>query len=259
MALIIDELRVLRPHLIALQEVRQIPGQLHNQAQTIATALGMECYYETAMPNVAAGGDEGLAILSTFPIVERIHQKLPSAHPDELRILLGAIVQSPLALVACFNTHLNYRRQEGHIRAHQLSVVDRVVAKTPSSLPKILMGDFNATPDADEIRWLRGLCDAPHADANNTNSRRVFYQDAFSASHPSEPGHTWSSENPYTHKLRWLGLDRRLDYIFVTPEKGNGSGRIHSCDIVLHQADETGTFPSDHFGLMAEVQMTPNV
>jgi len=109
------------------------------------------------------------------------------------------------------------------------------------------MGDFNARPESDEIRWLRGQV--------SLAGRRTYYQDAWERLHPGERGFTWASANPYTKVLEFLEPDRRLDYIFVTPMRKDGRARIKSCTIVLDKPAADGVLASDHFGLMAEVQM----
>lgn len=127
--------------------------------------------------------------------------------------------------------------------------VEELVASVESELPKLVMGDFNAVPDSDEIRWLRGL--------TTLAGRRVFYQDAFAARHPREDGFTWARRNPYTARLHFLERDRRIDYIFVTALRKDGRGLVRDCRVVLDEAAADGAFPSDHFGLYAEVQLTP--
>jgi len=127
--------------------------------------------------------------------------------------------------------------------------LDEHIGAAASELPKILCGDFNATPDSDEIRFLRGL----HTSAG----RRTFWQDAWERRNGHADGFTWARANPYTSRLRWLERDRRLDYIFVSPMKRDGRGVVHDCRIVLDRAATDGALPSDHFGLFAEVQLSP--
>jgi endonuclease/exonuclease/phosphatase family metal-dependent hydrolase len=55
--------------------------------------------------------------------------------------------------------------------------------------------------------------------------------------------------------LDFLEPDRRIDYIFVTPRRRDGRAAIRSCRIVLDQPAADGAFASDHFGLLAEIQM----
>ena len=193
--------------------------------------------------------DEGLAILSRFPIVDRRVHELPHALPTERRILLGATVQTPEGPLELYTTHLNYRLTDGGKREDQVVAIDAHIAASSSELPKVLMGDFNATPDSDEIRFLRGL----HTSAG----RRTFWQDAWERRHGRADGFTWARANPYTMRLRWLERDRRIDYIFVGPLKRDGRGVVHDCRIVLDVAHADGVLPSDHFGLSAEMLLAP--
>lgn len=245
----IDGLRALDADLIALQEVRQIPGVLDNTAETIARALGMHACF--AVSTAWGGGDEGLAIVSRHPIARHVSRELPHAVAAERRVVLGATIDTPAGPFAAFTTHLNYRLTDGQKRQDQVMAAEALVAEMPSELPKVFAGDFNAIADADEIRWLKGLC--------SLEGRRVFYQDAFAEAHPGEAGFTWARRNPHTQKLSWLQLDRRIDYIFVTPVRSSGRGVVRSCRIVLDAPDEGGCFPSDHFGLCAEIQVAPPI
>jgi endonuclease/exonuclease/phosphatase family metal-dependent hydrolase len=246
MSLAVDGLRALAPDVIGLQEVRQVPGTVPNQAETLAQALGMSSYFEAATP--WGGGDEGLAILSRHPIAARRVHELPHAVPAERRLALGVTVQTQDGPVDVWTTHLNYRLTDGGKREDQIVALDEHIAAASSEMPKILCGDFNATPDSDEIRFLRGL----HTSAG----RRTFWQDAWERRHGRADGFTWARANPYTARLRWLERDRRLDYIFVSPMKRDGRGVVHDCRIVLDRAASDGALPSDHFALFAEVQLS---
>jgi endonuclease/exonuclease/phosphatase family metal-dependent hydrolase len=245
----------LEPDIIGLQEVRQVPGKVPNTAHTLAQALGMSCAFQKTVE--WGEGDEGLALLSRFPIREAGHVLLPHPMPADQRILLWALCETPAGTVLASTTHLTYRMTHGQLREDQAAAVDAAVqevlaAQTERPAVTLLMGDFNASPDADELRFLRGL--------HSVNGRRTYYQDAF-LTQPERPegaaGITWARRNVFTHKLRFLESDRRIDYIFVGQASRDGRGLVHSCRVVLDEADDEGVFPSDHFGVLAEVQLTP--
>jgi len=256
LALAIEGLRALAPEVIGLQEVRQVGGLVPNTAETIAAALGMECYFCVATP--WGGGEEGLAILSRHPIRARMMKELPHATAEERRIVVGATIETPAGELSAFTTHLTYRLADGQKREDQLVAAEALVAETPSELPKILMGDLNATPDSDEIRWLSGLRSIHGTGHGHGHPRRVFYQDAYAAAHPGEPGITWARRNGHTAPLHWLTLDRRIDYIFVGAVRRDGRGRVRDCRVVLDTPDEDGCHASDHFALMADIQVVPS-
>lgn len=248
MALVVQGLRQLAPDVVTLQEVREVPGQLPNQAGMLAKAAGFEHVFAPATP--FGGGHEGLAILSRQPILEHDVSELPHAEPTERRILLSARVQHGLGSVWVHTTHLNYRLTHGKQREDQVAAIAASVAGRVSDASQILMGDFNARPEADEIRFLRGL--------STLDGRRTYFQDAWERLHPGDPGLTWARANPYTAKLAFLEPDRRLDYIFVTPMRGDGRGTIHSCTMVFDKPDADSVFASDHFGLLADIQVEPS-
>jgi endonuclease/exonuclease/phosphatase family metal-dependent hydrolase len=245
--IVTEACRALAPDVVALQEVRVVPGTVPNTAGTLAAALGWSWVFEVATP--WGGGDEGLAILSRLPIARHAHAELPHAVPTERRIVLGAGIETPHGELAVFTTHLNYRLAEGVKREDQVVAVDAFAAAWESKLPKILVGDFNAVPESDEIRFLRGQ--------HTSGGRRTFWQDAWVRCHGAEAGLTWARRNPCTARLGWLELDRRIDYVFVSPLFRDGRGAIRDCRIVLDEPDADGCFGSDHFGLLAEVHLTP--
>lgn len=238
-------LETLAPDMVCLQEVREVPQKIPNQAETLADALGMEYAYEVAQP--WGGGDEGIAILSRLPIAERASAELPFGEGRSRRVALGARVEwAPNLSVWVFTTHLAYRLRDGALREAQVVAVDRFIEEQRAEGETVVLcGDFNAVPESDEIRYLKGL--------TTLEGRRSYYQDAYGLLHPNRPGITWSSENPYTEAMSFLPRDRRLDYIFVSSATKAGRGRIYSCDIVCNTPDSSGIWPSDHYGIVAVI------
>jgi endonuclease/exonuclease/phosphatase family metal-dependent hydrolase len=250
MAGAVAELERLAPDVVALQEVRQVPGVVENQAAVLARRFGWDHRWALATP--WGGGEEGLAILSRHSITFDAAHELPGATPDERRILLHATIATPAGPVHVFTTHLNYRLAHGLIREAQVVAAEKIAAAAaePSTLPTIWMGDFNATPDSDEMRFLRGL--------TTLDGRRVYWEDAWLARHRRDPeadGWTWARRNPQTGRLGWLALDRRIDYVYVTPERRDGRGAILDCELCFDRPDADGVYPSDHFGLVATIRL----
>lgn len=249
MALTAAAITALRPDVVALQEVQDRPPTLPNQAAALATASGMTSVFAPAV--AFRGGHEGLAILSRFPVRAQVATPLPHATAEEARVLLSVAIETGLAAPTWVHTtHLNYRLHHGREREDQVMAIADVVAARPDDVPQIVLGDFNARPESDEIRWLCGL--------TTLAGRRVFFQDAWAALHPEVTGWTWASANPQTKALGFLQPNRRLDYVFVTAARRDGRGRILDCRIVLDQPDADGIFASDHFGVLAEVQLVPD-
>ncbi|MEM9490692.1 MAG: endonuclease/exonuclease/phosphatase family protein, partial [Myxococcota bacterium] len=103
LALAESQLRELEPDVIGLQEVRPMDGARGpTTADHLADALGYHRVYEVAVEwddDAAypghAGGEEGLAILSRWPLVEHRALRLPQPRPTEARILLSACIAMP--------------------------------------------------------------------------------------------------------------------------------------------------------------------
>ncbi|HWM85058.1 MAG TPA: endonuclease/exonuclease/phosphatase family protein [Kofleriaceae bacterium] len=250
----------LAPDVVGMQEVRPLDGRSgRTTADVLAEGLGMQRVHEVAVSwadgafgEGQPGGQEGLALLSRFPILEHRATPLPEPRPTEARILLSARLETPAGPIWCHTTHLHYRLDDGLAREKQVLAIDDVVrslGRGAGDPPQLLCGDFNAPPDADEIRFLRGLC--------TLGGRRTHFQDAWLRARPDHPGITWSSENEQTRPLRSLDIDRRIDYVFVTTRRKDGRGSVIDARVVLDERDDGGACASDHFGVLAEVQIAP--
>ena len=251
-ALAIPLLDKLDVDVLCLQEVRPMDGQT-TTADKLAVALNMNVHYEesvrwdnNAFPH-GKPGSEGLAILSRLPIVEMRTCKLPEERMYEKRILLSTCIRSEYGLFWCHNTHLHWRLNDGVSREKQVMAIDDVVRSIETDMPQVIAGDFNATSNHDEIRFLKG--------EHSLLGKRTYYQDAYAKIHPSLDGFTWNQTNAHTHHMRSLDIDRRIDFLFVTPRRRNGLGTVVHADVVLTAFDEQGYCASDHYGVLAEVQI----
>lgn len=233
---------------VALQEVCEHEGRLRNQAAVLGERLGFNHVWAPAKAH-SEGMQEGLAVLSRHPILE--HRLWPLSSEEGGRIVQEAVLDSPAGPLGIFNTHLDYQ-PESMIREKQVLELTDIVRRQPRELPSLITGDFNATPEHDEIRFLRGR--------HTIAGRRAYFHDAYSRVHPFDElsGETWAKRNPMTRRWRWLESDRRIDFIFVTSIESNGRGEVRSCRIVLDQPDDLGQFPSDHFGVLADIQLMPS-
>jgi endonuclease/exonuclease/phosphatase family metal-dependent hydrolase len=267
-ALAVRQLRALDPDVICMQEVRPLDGVAgKTTADVIAGELGMAARYAVSVSwgagdagNLPAG-QEGLAIISRKAIRDERVIRLPDPRPADARILLSGRVETDGGPIWVHTTHLHYRLDDGVAREHQVLVIDEAIranGRDKADAPQILCGDFNATPDSDEIRFLRGL--------HTLGNRRTHFQDAWLRLH-REPGPgdghaegiTWSSENEMSRALRSLDIDRRIDYVFVTSRKKDGRGTVHDCRVVMTEREDPGSIcATDHYGVLADVQVVPS-
>jgi endonuclease/exonuclease/phosphatase family metal-dependent hydrolase len=226
------------PDVVVVQEVHVAPD-VPNTARQLAARLGPDWRTAYACATRLEKSEEGLAILARRDPEDERSIELPDAREGDRRILLSARVGD----VWIHTTHLHYRLADGLARERQVVAIDAAVRQIGGEGVHILGGDLNAPPDADEIRFLAG---------RHTLGRRTYWQDAFRALHPDEPGVTWARRNPYTAPLAWLELDRRIDYLFVSPERRDGRGKIREARVILDEPDGD-VWASDHFGVLADV------
>jgi len=133
------------PDIVGLQEVR---GKGENpryteQARELAEKVGMEFAFAPAF-NVPHGGPYGNALLSRFPILDVRNIPIPvpqTGYYCEPRCVLQAVldIDGP---VTVFVTHFGLTPPEA-----ENASATAVEALARTSTPKILMGDFNLTPD----------------------------------------------------------------------------------------------------------------
>ena len=249
LAVIANGLRALDPHVIGLQEIWQDDS---NSAQDIADAIGGEwhVYYGPAWE--VENRSEGNAVLSRFPIVESETWPLPAPTHDHDRNLVYVVAATPWGKLPVFVTHLSWMFHHGAARLQQLMQVREWMKERapiqkggePSEmLPPVFMGDLNAEPVADEIRFLHGYLADPYG----------FYLADCWARCGDGPGHTWDRRNAYA--AREPHPDRRLDYIFVRGPDRWRRGEPAAAKLVL-DAPVDGVFASDHFGLYAELRVS---
>lgn len=234
----------LAPDIIGLQEVLRLDpseGDGLDQAAAIAEGFG----YHAAFGRTK-GEYWGNAALSRWPISRSRTFDLSRVGTDEKRTLLCTEIESPFGRISFFVTHLNWKFDEGHVREVQVrEIVERVEELAPNDgFPAILVGDFNAEPDADEIRYLRGQ-------TSLGGPRRVYFKDAFALAGDGSPGFTFASKNAFAAPLR--EPDRRIDYIFVRGRDERLRGEPLEARVCFDEPIG-GIWPSDHFGVIATLR-----
>jgi endonuclease/exonuclease/phosphatase family metal-dependent hydrolase len=245
MGLIADELAALRPDVIALQEAA-VSRRLGNVPERLARRLGYHHVHAPATPYVfgeglvsrlvigALGFREGPAILSRFPIVESEVSRLPRCVSAlDPRVLLRARVDTPWGAIDVFSVHIS--RDDCQARR-----VVELVARRRGGLPSILMGDFNAIESSPAIQAM---------------TAEAGFVDAYRRANPGANGATvWQRVDAPGPTAR-----RRVDYIFLVPGL-DVHGEIARSRIVLdtpHRlADGSTLWPSDHYGVLAELTLT---
>ncbi|MBL0220405.1 MAG: endonuclease/exonuclease/phosphatase family protein [Myxococcales bacterium] len=240
--LIRDALLALDADVIALQEVLGFTG-MPSQAHEIAAGTGWNVHHVPAW-NVGGGLTFGNALLSPHPMTDLQSLELPSPPELDTRTVAFARIELPHGPMPVFATHLTFQAHLGHARCEQVRrLTEHVDALAPTSgPPAVVLGDLNADPDSDEMRFLRGL--------TALGGTSVYFSDCWAVTRPGEPGFTYDRRNPYA--LRSREHSRRIDYCLV---RGPGRHLIGEAvsSALFGDMPVGDVWPSDHFGVVADI------
>ncbi len=246
----------LEPDVIGFQEVYYRDG--YSMAAEICDGLGYGIEHASAIEY--EGYRFGNAVVSRWPIIDVASITLPAGERTEGRCAVNATIDAPFGELSFTSTHLNWKLHDGRSRELQVqALADFVISRRPratpersgaSGFPPVVVGDFNAEPDSDEIRFMSGF--------HSLDGRSVMFYDAWRVAGDGGPGTTWSNRNDFASVA--LEPDRRIDYIFVgyprRMTEDHGVGKIEACRVVCDD-EVDGVWPSDHFGVYAELRTEP--
>jgi endonuclease/exonuclease/phosphatase family metal-dependent hydrolase len=216
--------------IVGLEEVDQHwddRSQWTDEAAELGAMLGMRSFfaYIYDLPPVTPGQPNrryGLAILSRYPIVHaenhwitRLSTQDPNPTPAPAPGFPEAVVNVRGALVHVYATHLDFR-SDPSVRQMQVRDTLAILAQDRPHAQQVLMGDFNAGPDAPELAplWER-------------------VTDAWTVAGEG-PGLTYPAEQP----------TKRIDYVTVSPGIGVTSVSVPT------------TLASDHRPVLASLTVT---
>lgn len=115
------------------------------------------------------------------------------------------------------------------------------------SVHVVVLGDFDATPDAASMQFWRGR--------QSLGGISVCYQDCWEYAHPydPDPGYTFDLGNPLVAAGEVsTAVSRRIDYVLVRAALHGPTLRTTSCRRIFDQPVD-GVWASDHFGVLAEL------
>ena len=240
----------LGPDVIGFQEV--LRGEELDQAAAILDGLDYEIVFGRATSWGEPPLEFGNAVASRWPVSDSEVLQLPHSDKDETRCAVTVTIDAPFGELSFTCTHLNWKLHDGATRERQVvPLADLVLRRRPKGgFPPIVVGDFNADPDSAEIRFMRGF--------QTLEGRSVMFYDAWSRAGDDGAGYTWSNRNDFAAIS--LEPDRRIDYIFtgypIRMSDDHGLGKVEVCRVVCDD-EKDGIWPSDHFGLYAELRTEP--
>lgn len=242
---ILETMRAVDADVWCLQEVFTAADG-SDQAAELAAALGG---YHVAHGSRFDLGvfPEGIgnAVVSRWPVTGSEVRELPAPDGlDELRCAVRADVDAPCGPLAVFSTHCNWHLDQSDVRQEQVRVLAEFVAEGREDrvFPAVVGGDFNAAPEADEIRMLTGLTTVP--------VRGQVFVDAWAA-RGAGPGLTWDTRNPFAAAEH--EPSRRIDYVLVGMPGPGGVGEVLAVDRFA-DGPVGGIWPSDHAGVVATLR-----
>ncbi|MBM3852898.1 MAG: hypothetical protein FJ399_07045 [Verrucomicrobia bacterium] len=207
-------IREARADIVALQEVdrgvartqqRDLPAEL-------ARLTGLAVRFDRNIGH--QGGDYGNAVLSRFPIVRGQNTHLRMIGEGEQRGVQQLVLEVRGREVLFLNTHLDHRREPAE-RENSVREIRQIVAAA-GSLPVVVCGDFNASPESVAIATMR-----------------EFLTDAWPIVGQG-PGYTIPVRKPA----------RRIDYIWVS----SATVEPVAMEVLSSEA-------SDHLPIVAELRL----
>jgi endonuclease/exonuclease/phosphatase family metal-dependent hydrolase len=241
----------LRPDVVALQEVTR------DTAADQAVELLGPGFAIVDHPGPSPDG-VGACLASRWPVgaidVLDLHVT-PGATglPWAATVAVEVLVPAPIGPVLVVHHKPNWQLDREHVRERQAlaaaAFVEDLVADRPG-LPVVLLGDFDAGPDAASIRFWAGR--------QSLEGRSVRYEDAWEAVRPDDPGHTFSPRNPLVRAGEMpLERGRRIDHVMVRSGPHGPLLDVADCRLVFDQP-VNGVWASDHFGVLADLTTPPH-
>ncbi len=171
--------------IVALQEVDRGVERTARRDLIVELAALTKMSYAFGKNIDYQGGDYGNAILSRFPIVKQQNLHYKMLRPGEQRGLLQVVLKVEGKQLLLLNTHLDYRGDD----AERLKNIDEIrqILEQYKSLPVILCGDFNDTPNSPTHRKVKEA-----------------FEDGWKSVGKGE-GFSYSSTQP----------QKRIDYVFL--------------------------------------------
>ena len=222
--LFLEELERYHPDVLCLQEVFEL-------------TLPEKIKKKFSFQNVSASYEAGLVIMTRFPKFSEQVLSYESISPSEQQnrqaILVGLKIKSKEIIIA--NTHLAWKTEDEPVRYRQ---VQELLQTIPiKGYPVLLAGDFNDTIGSKPVEEIK----------------KAGYVDLCSISHPGERKITWDNQNPFirTHSVKFP--DRQIDFLFLHKQLLR-TITVKTCKIAFNRPNQNGIYPSDHYGVFAEIK-----
>jgi endonuclease/exonuclease/phosphatase family metal-dependent hydrolase len=241
---ILATLQDLRPDVIGLQE--SWGSGTTSQAEELAGKLGMyPAFAGPSLPPVPQpperpdqeGIELGVSVISRWPILNVRRELLPARHRHQPVALIATIDHpaGPLHFVAsCVEWEPDYA--DDHLAQTRALAELLTDPALDGPLPVLLSADLNAPPDSPEIAVLNDVL-----------------VDTWVAGGGDPATVTLSSQHPDAPLAATKQIDQRIDYVFARPGSAGQELVVDRSFIAGDPVD--GLYPSDHFAVVADLQL----
>lgn len=220
-----------------------------------------------------SGHDEdgtGAALASRWPLADirelDLHVTARTEHfPWCATVAARVLAPAPLGPLLVLHHKPSWPYDQERERELQALAAARFIAQLPGVAPEsqrpdtsadvrqdagpgphvVLLGDFDAPPDAASARFWTGR--------QSLEGMSVCYRDAWWQIHGGAPGHTFSPVNPLVRAGDMPHEPgRRIDYVLVRAGPCGPTLEVRSCERAL-VAPVDGVQASDHYGVVADL------
>jgi endonuclease/exonuclease/phosphatase family metal-dependent hydrolase len=147
--------------------------------------------------------------------------------------------------VELVTTHLHFgpHRRGSEVRALQVRKLLARLGPVTDDRPLVVCGDFNAGPRGETIKTMKQVLRSAH---------EVVHGDEPETTHPTELVRIIDAKAAFGVPMLPASKGHAIDYVFVAP-----AIEVRDCRITFDtpSADEPGLFPSDHLGLVADLEL----
>jgi endonuclease/exonuclease/phosphatase family metal-dependent hydrolase len=250
-----QEIRRIAPDLISLQEV--VTTSDRNQLDELLAGTELHGTHQAdAMSYRPPYSDHygGTAVASRWPhtMLEVLDMRVAGAADVPWCTVAVSVPIPDEGDVLFIATTAAWRLDAEAVREQQAIALTDLDARHRQILPTIIAGDFNATPEAASIRYLRGV--------QSLRGRSVQYHDAWEIAGEG-PGYTWTTVNPNTQKVvdavvRQPARHQRIDYVFIGSwhKHPKAHCQVRSAAVAFDQPLD-GIWASDHYGVVVDVDL----
>jgi endonuclease/exonuclease/phosphatase family metal-dependent hydrolase len=245
-AVLAEGIARLDPDLMLLQKTMVRPG--YDQVREL---LGPA--YHVVHSTTREEDGQGISIASRWPIRRTCELDFKAASERTGAFACTALLAEieappPYGALLVANHYPDFQADHELERERQavmlVRAIDKLLAQRTAHV--LIGGDLDAEPDAASLRFLAGK--------QSLDGTSTCYRNTWDWLHPNDPGGTFVTRNPLAPRT-WPF--QRIDHIFIRCA-GNGVPTLRPirCDLIFDQPEQ-GIWASNHFGLIADVEPSP--